>query len=83
LKGTQRIPGSRDSGGGDGQRHQWDLKRHSASDTSFEAGERTGIICGEGRESVSPEAESVKDCTGPAGFGPSGELPFFLSPVGP
>src|SRR6266540_1877573 len=76
LKGTQKIPGSRSSGGGDRQRHQWDLKRDSASDTSFEADERTGTRCWEGRGSVSPEAESVKDCTGQGGFDHSGELPF-------
>src|SRR5712691_5713262 len=45
LNGTQRIPDTRGSGDGDGRRHRWDLKRHSASDTSFEADERTGIIC--------------------------------------
>jgi hypothetical protein len=83
LKGTQEIPGSRSSGGGDGQRHQWDLKGHSASDTSFEADERTGTCGWEGMESVSPEAGSVKDCTHQVGFDRSGKLPFLPLAVGP
>jgi hypothetical protein len=36
----------------------------------------------EGKESVSPEAESVKDCTGRAGFDRSGELPLSPSALG-
>jgi hypothetical protein len=81
LRGTREIPGSRSAGIGDGQHHRWELKRHSASDTSFEADERTGIML-EGKESVSPEAESVKDCTGRAGFDRSGELPLSPSALG-
>src|SRR5204863_6066707 len=57
LRGTQKIPGSRGAGVGDGQRHQWELKRHSASDTSFEADERTGIAAGRQGERITRSGE--------------------------